>query len=130
VDTNKYRIPNYVTHVPTVITRQKEIINDVSKYIESLNISSDSISPFSLATTTGYSSSYTWLTENGYDNDGVKSEDDKNAYLLLTGMTDTRIVTPKEPETSTKSVKFDDTMYERYINNRNADDEVLKRQMR
>lgn len=127
VDENKFRIPEFITHVPSIITKQKTLISDsgVIEYIEKhVNmITSAPISPFSLSDTS-YSTSYTFLTDNGYDNEG-KLLDEKSQYIMLN--TDCSIMTPKEVDNGSKSIKFDDSMYERYLNSRNADDEYLKR---
>lgn len=132
VDDNKFNIPPFVTHVPSIVTKEKQLVESDSipdyleKYIKHTSISSD-ISPFSLDSQSSYSTSYTYLTENGYDVDGKMTEE-KGAYIMLGA--DTRIYAPKEADqnTTNKSGKFDDSMYERFINNRNADDELLKRQ--
>lgn len=136
VDNKKYKIPPCVTHVPTIITKQNDVLTDayVAAYIERLvNAMSgpvEDISPFSLTSQAGYSSSYTWLTENGYDNDGKVSLQNenmgKNSYVMLG--TESRMFAPKQEDTS-KNNKFDDSMFENYVNSRNADDEFIKRQM-
>jgi hypothetical protein len=137
VDTNKYKIPPCVTHVPTIITKQKDILTDVyimpfiNKVITSINAPVEEISPYSIGSSSGgYSSSYTWLTENGYDNDGKVSLQNenigKNNYVIIG--TDSRIFVPAEKDSSSKSNKFDDSTYESFLNNRNADDEFLKKQ--
>jgi hypothetical protein len=125
VDENKYNIPPFVTHVPTIVTKKKEILKDgdVISYLTRTEDVSKEISPFSLGDDS-YSSSFTFLTENGYDVDGIQSED-KRQFVKLTD--NASIYTPPEADTSTKSNKFDDSIYERYINGRNADDEVMKR---
>ncbi len=127
VDDNKYRIPPFVTHVPTILTKQKNVLCDdslvsyIDKIVQSLSI--QDISPYSLSDS-GYSTQYTWLTENGYDNEG-KMLENKNQYTSLTQ--DIKIFTPPEADISNKSNKFDDSMYERYINSRNADDDAIKK---
>lgn len=133
VDKYKHMLPPCVTHVPTIITRQKEVLTGdyIDEYIErsSGGQQSEEVSPYAFAAG-GYSSSYTWLTDNGYDNDGAISMQNESSSMKG-GMpygSDSRIYAPKEPETS-KSSKFDDTSYERYLNSRNADDEVIKRTM-
>lgn len=133
VDESKFNIPPFVTHVPTIVTKDKQIVESdrISDYLETFlkhSSSAEDISPFSLATQSGYSSSYTFLTDNGYDVEGKMTED-KGSYIMLGA--DTRIYAPKETDQNSnpsKSSKFDDSIYERFINNRNADDEILKRQ--
>lgn len=136
VDTQKYTLPSCVTHVPTIITRQKDVLTDgqVIQYIDKLFTMQQTpeISPYSLGSHSGISSSYTWLTENGYDNEGNLSLQNENlgttkGYVMIGA--EPHIFAPKEAETSSKSSKFDDSMYERYVNNRSADDEAVKRQM-
>ena len=136
VDNKKFVIPTCVTHVPTIITKQNDVLTDayVTAYIERLvdskTESLEEISPYSLASQGGYSSSYTWLTENGYDNDGKvslqKENMGENHYVMLG--TESRMSTPKQVDT-TKTNKFDDSIYEQYVNSRTADDEFIKRQM-
>lgn len=134
VDENKFTIPPFVTHVPTIVTKDKQLVDSdrISDYLEkymSHTSSSDDVSPFSLGAQAGYSTSYTFLTDNGYDVEGKMTED-KGSYIMLGA--DTRIYAPKESDqnitSKSKSGKFDDSMYERFINSRNADDEMLKRQ--
>ena len=137
IDTNKYKIPPCVTHVPTIITRNKEVISDVqvNLYIDRLaNYNAnpvEDIAPLD-SIAGGYSSSYTLLSQNGYDNEGTANETCTNNFCAL-NMYDYRINTPNDDNASTngtKASKFDDSMYERYLNSRNADDEVLKRTVR
>ena len=136
VDTNKYKLPTCITHVPTIITKQKDVLTDryLVDYLEMLNNKKvepvEEISPYSLSTPATYSSSYTYLTENGYDNDGRVSLQNetigKNSYGMLGA--EAHIFAPHDNEsTSNKSGKFDDSIYESYVNNRNADDETLKK---
>jgi hypothetical protein len=133
VDNKKFKIPGCVTHVPTIITKQNDVLMDanVITYIERIVHSMiEDVSPYSLGAQSGYSSSYTWLTENGYDNDGRVSLQNesvgKNNYVMIG--TDSRMMTPQQTDTS-KGSKFDDSMYEKYVNSRNADDEFMKRQV-
>lgn len=130
VDNNKFRLPPCVTHVPTIITKQKDVLTDrhVIMYIEKMTAATQvaDISPWM---SNGYSSQYTWLTDNGYD-DGRMSDVNnvgQQPYVMLGA--EQHIFAPKEPENGNKSNKFDDNMYEKYINSRNADDDMLKRQM-
>lgn len=132
VDENKFNIPPFVTHVPTVVTREKQLVESdrIAEYLDTYmkhKSSSVDISPFSLGAQSGYSTSYTFLTDNGYDVEGKMTED-KGSYIMLGA--DTRIYAPKESDqnTSNKTSKFDDSTYERFINSRNADDEMIKRQ--
>lgn len=134
VDTQKYKLPACVTHVPTIITRQKDVLTDghIAQYIEKLFTSEQTleISPYAIASQSGYSSSYTWLTESGYDNEGnlsLKNDDAAKGYVMIGA--EPHIFAPKEAESTSKSSKFDDSMYEKYVNSRAAEDEALKRQM-
>lgn len=134
VDKYKHMLPSCVTHVPTIITRQKDVLTGeyIDEYIGKTSggreTQNEEISPYAFVG--GYSSSYTWLTDNGYDNDGVVSM--QNETSVTNGFvpygSESRIYAPKEPETS-KSGKFDDSTYEMFVNNRNADDELIKRNM-
>jgi hypothetical protein len=132
VDENRYKIPQFVTHVPTILTKQKHVLFNkslvtyVENIIQSMSVNNNDISPFSLSDT-GYSTQYTWLTDNGYDNEGKLSED-KIQYTALN--LDTKIFTPPEADISNKSNKFDDSIYEKYINSRTADDDMIKKQYR
>lgn len=132
VDKYKHMLPSCVTHVPTIITRQKEVLT--GEYIDAYvnrnsgtTAATQDISPYAFQGA-GYSSSYTWLTDNGYDNDGALSMQNESSTMngFVPYGSDSRIFAPKEPETN-KSNKFDDSIYEKYINSRNADDEVIKR---
>jgi hypothetical protein len=136
VDKYKHMLPSCVTHVPTVITRQKDVLTGeyIDAYINknsggggsSDTTSTQDISPYAFPGG-GYSSSYTWLTDNGYD-DGSLSTQNEGAATNGFGPygSDSRIFAPKEPDTS-KSGKFDDSIYEKFLNSRNSDDEVIKR---
>lgn len=141
VDDNKFQLPPCVTHVPTIITRQKDVLTDsiVLSYIDKLtntvnNVENNDISPFSMADAAGYSSSYTWLTNDGYDNDGTVSLQNesinKTNYVMLGA--ETHIFIPKDPDSGgggagNKSNKFDSKIYENYINSRNLDDDIVKK---
>lgn len=132
VDRYKHMLPPCVTHVPTIITRQKEVLTGeyIDSYIErfSGDTQTEEVSPYAFAG--GYSSSYTWLTDNGYDNDGALSMQKESSSMkgCVPYGSESRIIAPNDPDTG-KSSKFDDSTYERYINSRNADDEVIKRTM-
>jgi hypothetical protein len=136
IDNGKFKIPPCVTHVPTIITHQKDVLTDayVLAYIEKLvnSTNNDDISPFSLAQG-GYSSSYTWLTDNGgYDNDGKISLNNEGAvksnYVMLGA--ESHIFVPKEDDSSkSKTNKFDDSTYEKFINSRNMDEDIIKKSM-
>lgn len=135
VDESKFNIPPFVTHVPTIVTKDKQLVESdrIADYLERFirhSSSSADISPFSLGSQSGYSTSYTFLTDNGYDVEGKMTED-KGSYIMLGA--DTRIYAPKEADqnantNSNKSGKFDDSLYEKLVNSRNLDDEILKRQ--
>ena len=136
VDQAKYKLPACITHVPSIITRNKEVLKDayVIGYLEKLmsyqSKQIDDISPISM-TQKAYSSSYTLLSETGYDNEATLNEQDTNFYALNT---DQRIYTPNNDTSgnnnSGKSGKFDDSIYEKYLNSRTADDDALKKQVR
>lgn len=144
VDDNKFQLPSCVTHVPTIITRQKDVLTDsiVLVYIDKLtntvsNIENNDISPFSMADAAGYSSSYTWLTNDGYDNDGTVSLQNesinKTNYVMLGA--ETHIFIPNDPDSGSggsgssgsKSNKFDSKVFENFINSRNLDDDIVKK---
>ena len=128
VDDNRFRIPEFVTHVPTIVTKSRSVVSDdmvidyIDRYIKTSS-SSLPISPYQIEA--GYSSCYTFLTENGYDNEGKMSEE-KNSYIMIGD--DHKIYTPKESDnSSSKTAKFDESTYEQYLNSRNLDDERMKR---
>lgn len=131
VDNSKYQIPKCITHVPTVMTKNREIVTDkdIIKFLDMLSTTSShtgvpsELAPYSLLDGNGYSSSYTWLTENGYDNDGGQQE---NKFFVSIGNEGQSFLHQKE-ETSTKGIKFDDKMYENFLASRNTDDEQIKR---
>lgn len=134
IDTQKFTIPACVKSVPTVITKQKQILvgNTIANYIEDLttpSIASDQISPY--LQTGGYSSSYTWLTENGYDNDGnigLQNGTGINSYGMI-GSEGQAISGQQQQITESKGLKFDDSAYESYINSRNEDEKHIKRSL-
>ncbi len=133
VDDKKYNIPKCVTHVPTIITKNKELVTDtevmnyLGKFRSGREPTNEDIAPFCSAQT-GYSSSYIFLTDNGYDVEGLQ-QDDKDKYININA--NTNIYTPVETDnSSTKTNKFDDSMYEKYLNSRNTDDDFIKKKMR
>jgi len=138
VDKN-FNLPQCITHVPTIITRNKDLLIDdnvilyINKITNSKITTNEDISPYSISAG-GYSSSFTMLTENGYDTEGAMSKPETNNFsLLIGGGEGTEIYTPKDDSgTSAKGAKpskFDDSMYERYLNSRSSDDDAIKKQM-
>jgi hypothetical protein len=137
IDNGKFKIPTCITHVPSIITHKKDVLTDayvlayIDKLVNSTTNNNDDISPFSLAQS-GYSSSYTWLTDNGYDNDGKVSLNNEGAvksnYVMLGA--ESHIFIPKEDDSSSsKANKFDDSTYEKFINSRNLDEDIIKKSM-
>lgn len=134
VDNPKFKIPDFIKVVPTILTYEKQILTgkNVNLYVESksqtVNKASDEISPFTIGGTQ-YSAQYTWLSAdgNGYDNDGSLLNNDQtrnNNFVLLN--TDNHINISKDIEED-KSNKFDSSVYEKYISGRTNDDENIKK---
>lgn len=135
VDNPKFNIPQFIKMVPTVLSTNNEIITGQSlyNYIEKLAQSfmpqngPEDVSPFTIGSSS-YSSQYTWLTADGYDNEGSMLNNDQtqhNSFVLLNS--DHRINAPKDSDSENKSSKFDSSIYEKYINSRTNDDENIKR---
>lgn len=131
VDNKKYKIPNFIHSVPTILTTNKKIYTDVNiiNYINSIKTQDtvNELSPFTMQSS--YSSQYTYLTADGYDDDGSLLNKDmthNNNFNLLES--DERIIAPVDDDDS-KSSKFDSAIYERFVNSRTNDDEHIKQKL-
>jgi hypothetical protein len=129
VDNSKFKIPDFITVVPTLLTTKKQIIVGQNLYIYIDKISQVSsvqdIIPFTIGSSS-FSSDYTWLSPdgNGYQNNANVDDTRNNSFILLNS--DANINAPKDVE-DTKHSKFDSTIYEKFISNRANDDENIKR---
>lgn len=122
VDNNKYNLPEFVDRVPIIYTKNDEIIYDegITKYIELMYPSvSEEISPFSLQNT-DIGNSFSFL------NDELPDMHSKG-YTML-GY-DQRISSPPEPEDGSKKAKMDSSVFDRFVQERNADIEEIKKKM-
>lgn len=139
VDKKGLNIPPFVDRVPVIFTIRKELFKDedVMRYIESKVQSSqtiqESIIPFSLGSATN-SSQYTFLTEEGYDTDAnIKTDMLQSHNFIPLGfeqsITSTGNGAFKEDDGSGKSSKIDPSAYERLMDARKMDDEMLKATM-
>lgn len=117
VDNNKYQLPNFVDRVPLLFTTSKHVLVDQSimDYIEEVSPQSKDIEPFSIMQGTGnYSDMFSFIDscEEGLT----------KGYTYL-GNDDSRImfVPEKDTESTNNKVKFDSSMYDKYLQDREAD---------
>lgn len=122
VDTNKYKLPDFIDRVPLIYTRNGEVLYDetIVQYIEAVAPKEDDILPFSLQEPNGYSDQFSFL-ENTMDT-GNKG------YTML-GY-EQRIMAPADDENKDNGKsRFDASLLDQYMQERDNDIKQLKKNM-
>lgn len=116
IDNNRYNLPSFVTVVPLIYTRNKDILFDdaIFKYIESITEENEEISAFSLA-----GDSFSYINE---------SDDLVGKTFTALGYTQ-NIPTLSEDTASSNRIKKDDGLFNNYLQNRDNDLKELRRNM-
>lgn len=142
VDTTSVQIPRVVTSVPMIITFNKNVYveENIIKFVEMLaNSSKSSIGQKEPNNTSFYESqqpanelvSYTSMEMSGTLSDQYSFIEDGGSYahnFVNIGGGDPVITKIQESDTETiKNMKFDQKMYENYVNQRNIDIQRIER---
>ena len=123
VDSNKYQLPNFVDRVPLIYTKNDEMVYDDSiiKYLEMLFPNeTEEILPWSLQQSANYSNQFSFLLED--------SADMQNKGYTMLGY-DQKITTTVDDSDSSKKGKFDSSQMDKYMQAREADEQVFKKNM-
>ena len=135
VDNCKFKIPSNITRVPALLTSKKQLLLESSIYEYLASIGQQKASAAApqaphevLAAMASSTNDFVFLTEDGYDNEGVMLDAKQNFSMLTQNQAIAPVLDKAEHANKGKS-KFDDTVYERFLASRTSDDEVIKRQM-
>lgn len=123
IDNNKYQLPYFVDRVPIIFTRSGEILYDesITNYIEhSFQVENQEIAPFSLHTT-NYSTSFSFIDDSA-------SDMPNKAYTTL-GHDQQIITASEESSNGAKPNKFDTSVLDKYMQEREADAASFKKIM-
>ena len=118
IDEKNVNLPNYLTKVPTLVTKNKNILveDDLFNYINELlkkNTNKDDIDAYFPELSNGFSDSYSYL------DDGNKSHAHTFSYL---DMNLPQITTPDDKDYSTNNKKKgDNSDYDRLLKERESD---------
>lgn len=123
VDNNRYQLPNFVDKVPLIYTKNDEIVYDDSiiKYLEMLYpTETEEIMPWSIQQPSNYSNQFSFLLDD--------SADLQNKGYTILGY-DQRISTTIEDSDTSKKGKFDSSQMDKYMQERENDEQNFKRNM-
>ena len=118
------QMPKIIDRVPTILTKDKRILTDeyVMRYLDSHHkpAADAVISPFSLLTGNAMSEQYSYLEDS--TNNEIPVDSLQNFTLIGS---DNRIMAADQSENNKD--KFNSSVLDNYIANRNLDDENIKR---